>query len=172
MTDTQSAGERSSVVRLAQLPLSKPVLQTYSRRNRCVCPSWLVQSKRGLKVHRARLAHQLRLWFRSCIPDSVPSAQEAGSLTASAPKSDRQAKVDVTNPFFERCNLQHPKTAPQQPNKRSFTQLHLDVGQVCCMMLSKPNRHVRVIFHVSCLQLQHCTACRRTSHVSLAACVV
>lgn len=134
MTDTQSAGERSSVLGLAQLPFSKPVLQTYSRRN------------------------------RSCTPGSVLSAQEAGSLTASAPKSDRQAKLDVTNPFFKRCNLQHPKAAPQQPNKRSFTQLHLDVGQanfacitcsMCGLIYAKGEANdekVHALFHANCTQ--------------------
>ncbi|DBB06353.1 TPA: hypothetical protein ACH3X1_011921 [Trebouxia sp. C0004] len=130
MTDTQSAGEKLSVGGLAQLPFSKPVLQTYSRRN------------------------------RNCIP--APSAQEAGCLTASAPKSDRQAKLDVTKPFFKRCSLQHPKTVPQQPNKRSFTQLHLDVGQanfacitcsVCGLIYAKgeaKDEKVHALFHANC----------------------
>ncbi|KAL0036207.1 hypothetical protein WJX79_007986 [Trebouxia sp. C0005] len=135
MTDTHSTGERSSEVGLAQLPFSKPVLQTYSRRN------------------------------RSCIPGSVLSAQEAGSLTASAPKSDRQAKLDVTkNPFFKRYSLQHSKTAPQQPNKRSFTQLHLDIGQanfacitcsVCGLIYAKGEANdekVHALFHANCTQ--------------------
>ncbi|KAL0056094.1 hypothetical protein WJX82_007662 [Trebouxia sp. C0006] len=60
--------------------------------------------------------------------------------------------------------LQHPKAAPQQPNKRSFTQLHLDVGQanfacitcsVCGLIYAKGEANdekVHALFHANCTQ--------------------
>ena len=92
---------------------------------------------RHIPWQHSELAIKSRTCCRHCSHESEVSIQAL--LTSSALSSGRLGQHAAPHPFLTRRPLQHQRPSPHKPHKRSFTQLHLDVGQVCaiaCNMLS------------------------------------
>ncbi len=135
MTENQTGSHLSTSACAAQLPGSTLGLRTYSERRRntrCVGVAHLVivTARRGPPLFPFYCPH---LSCRNSVPGPVANTEQTATLPNSAPSLGRQAQHAALHPFFKHCSLQRPTVAPQKRSKRSFTQLHLDVGQVCAI---------------------------------------
>ena len=124
MTEPWLEDEQVAAATCATVAKASPGLRTYSERRRhsryargsCVCYTESVQQNQAKVCCRA-------------------SADNSGDSTAvvfpySAPNPSRPSYTQPFHPFFSHCSLQGPKPTQQKSSKRSFTQLHLDAGQV------------------------------------------
>ena len=148
MTEPWLEGEQLAATTCATNSRAPPGLRTYSERRRhskyargsCVyCTDFLQQNKAN-----------------ACCRAFVDNSSDSTAVVTphSAPNQSRPSHSQSFHPFFSRCSLQGPKPTQHKPNKRSFTQLHLDAGQVSTTPCAIPSvlchlqsSHLKGILH-------------------------